>query len=56
MCIRDRWKAYEGAIGNFQIGLQYSYTDRVAFEGVGGSPSANINMGFASFRYYPYQL
>jgi hypothetical protein len=54
--VGEWWKAYEGAIGNFQIGLQYSYTDRVAFEGVGGSPSANINMGFASFRYYPYQL
>jgi hypothetical protein len=54
--VGEWWKAYEGTIGNFQIGLQYSYTDRVAFEGVGGSPSANISMGFASFRYYPYQL
>ncbi len=55
LIVGEWWKAYEGAIGNFQIGLQYSYTDRVAFEGVGGAPSANINMGFASFRYYPYQ-
>jgi hypothetical protein len=55
LIVGEWWKAYEGAIGNFQIGLQYTYTDRVAFEGVGGAPSANINMGFASFRYYPYQ-
>ena len=46
---------YQGPIGNFQIGLQYSYTDRKAFSGVGGAPSTNINMGFISFRYYPYQ-
>jgi type II secretory pathway pseudopilin PulG len=49
------WKVYQGEIGNFQIGLQYSYTKRKAFEGVGGAPSADINMGFFSFRYYPYQ-
>jgi hypothetical protein len=54
--VGEWWKAYQGTIGNFQIGLQYSYTDRVAFAGVGGAPSANLNMGFASFRYYPYQL
>jgi hypothetical protein len=54
--VGEWWKAYAGAIGNFQIGLQYSYTDREAFAGVGGAPSANISMGFASFRYYPYQL
>ena len=49
------WKVYQGDIGNFQIGLQYSYTKRKAFTGVGGAPSADINMGFFSFRYYPYQ-
>ena len=46
---------YQGEIGNFQIGLQYSYTERKAFSGVGGDPIANISMGFVSFRYYPYQ-
>ncbi|HLY65259.1 MAG TPA: hypothetical protein VKU60_06985, partial [Chloroflexota bacterium] len=49
------WKVYQGTIGNFQIGLQYSYTDRKAFAGMGGAPSTSINMGFISFRYYPYQ-
>lgn len=49
------WKVYQGEIGNFQIGLQYSYLDRKTFSGVGGDPSTNISMGFVSFRYYPYQ-
>ncbi|MGH8207922.1 MAG: hypothetical protein ACRETK_14195 [Steroidobacteraceae bacterium] len=49
------WKVYQGAIGNVQIGLQYTYEDRLAFTGVGGAPSANMNMAFFSFRYYPYQ-
>jgi hypothetical protein len=55
LMIGEWWKAYQGVIGNFQIGLQYSYTDRVAFHGVGGAPSTSENMGFVSFRYYPYQ-
>lgn len=55
LVLGDWWKAYEGPIGNFQIGLQYSYTDRIAFTGIGGQPSTSINMGFISFRYYPYQ-
>lgn len=53
--IGEWWKVYQGDIGNFQIGLQYSYTERQAFTGVGGDPIANISMGFVSFRYYPYQ-
>ena len=53
--VGEWWKAYQGSIGNFQIGLQYSYLDRKTFSGVGGDPSANISMGFVSFRYYPYQ-
>ena len=53
--VGEWWKVYQGAIGNFQIGLEYSYLDRKAFSGVGGDPSTNISMGFVSFRYYPYQ-
>ena len=49
------WKVYQGQIGNVQLGLQYSYTKKNTFAGVGGDPSATINMGFFSFRYYPYQ-
>jgi len=53
--IGDWWKAYQGPMGNFQVGLQYTYTDRIAFQGVGGAPSTNLSMAFVSFRYYPYQ-
>jgi outer membrane murein-binding lipoprotein Lpp len=53
--VGEWWKVYQGDIGNFQIGLQYSYLDRKTFSGVGGDPSTNISMGFVSFRYYPYQ-
>jgi hypothetical protein len=49
------WKVYQGDIGNFQIGLEYSWLERKAFSGVGGDPIANIGMGFVSFRWYPYQ-
>jgi len=55
VAIGNWWKVYQGDIGNFQIGLQYSYLERQAFSGVGGDPVANISMGFVSFRYYPYQ-
>jgi len=51
----DWWKVYEGPIGNFQIGLQYTYEQRYAFLGMGAAPTTNISMGFVSFRYYPYQ-
>jgi hypothetical protein len=46
---------WQGDIGNFQVGLEYSYLKRKAFDGVGGAPDADINMGFVSFRWYPYQ-
>jgi outer membrane murein-binding lipoprotein Lpp len=55
IAVGEWWKVYTGEIGNFQIGLQYSYLQRRAFTGVGGDPIANISMGFASFRWYPYQ-
>jgi hypothetical protein len=49
------WKVYQGDIGNFQVGLEYSRLERKAFSAVGGDPIANIGMGFVSFRWYPYQ-
>lgn len=55
IAVGEWWKVYQGEIGNVQIGLQYSYLERKTFSGVGGDPSANISMGFVSFRYYPYQ-
>ena len=47
-------KFYQGSFGRAQIGLQYSYTQRQLFEGVGGKPQTHNNMAFVSFRYYPF--
>ncbi len=47
-------KLYQGSFGRAQVGAQYSYTERQAFAGVGGAPRAKQNMGFVSFRYYPF--
>jgi hypothetical protein len=49
------WKYYQGKLGNLQFGLQGEYFQKNAFDGVGGAPSANMFVGMASFRYYPYQ-
>jgi hypothetical protein len=44
-----------GKYGRYQMGLQYSYTERKAFAGAEGvAPTANDSMVFASFRYYPF--
>ena len=47
-------KFYTGPWGQIRIGLQYSYVERNAFSGVGGSPQAHENMLYTSFRYYPF--
>ena len=49
-------KFYQGSFGRAQIGLQYSYTQRQLFEGIGvsGRPQTSNSMGFVSFRYYPF--
>ncbi len=46
---------YDGSYGRMRIGAQYSYTHNTAFVGIGGSPHADDNMIFTSFRYYPFQ-
>jgi hypothetical protein len=51
------YKPFIGKFGRYQIGLQYSYTERKAFSGNGAlniAPIANDSMMFASFRYYPF--
>jgi hypothetical protein len=48
------FKPYMGAFGRFQYGLQYSYSQRESFEGLGGAPTANQNIVMASMRYYPF--
>ncbi|NIJ33316.1 hypothetical protein [Sphingomonas oligoaromativorans] len=47
-------KLYQGSYGRAQVGIQYSYTQRQLFAGVGGMPQVSQNMGFLSFRYYPF--
>jgi len=48
-------KVYNGPFGQFRVGVEYSYTERKAFLGIGGAPSTNDNMIFTSIRYYPFQ-
>jgi hypothetical protein len=49
------YKPWNGKSGRYQVGLQYSYTERKAFAGAAGiAPIANDSMVFASFRYYPF--
>ena len=47
-------KFYQGPFGRAQIGFQWSYTQRQLFAGIGGEPQTHNNMGFVSFRYYPF--
>jgi len=47
-------KPFAGPYGHFQWGLQYSYTERHAFYGIGGAPETGENMIMYSFRYYPF--
>ncbi len=47
-------KIYQGPFGRAQVGAQYSYTERSSLGGVGGEILAKQNMGFLSFRYYPF--
>ncbi len=45
---------YDGPAGKIRVGLQYSYTVRDSFQGVGGAYKGTENMVFGSFRYYPF--
>jgi hypothetical protein len=47
-------KPYMGSFGRFQYGLQYSYSQRRSFEGLGGAPIGDQSMVLASLRYYPF--
>jgi hypothetical protein len=48
------FKPYMGSFGRFQYGLQYSYSQRKSFDGLGGAPTANQNIVMASMRFYPF--
>ncbi len=45
------YRFYKGASGTVQWGMQYSYTKRDTWVGLGAQPSGNDNMLFTSFRY-----
>lgn len=45
---------YQGSYGVVKAGLQYSYTQRLAFEGIGGAPRTDDNIVMAQIRYYPF--
>jgi hypothetical protein len=48
------YNLYKGDFGIVRLGAQYSYTHRDIFSGIGGAPSTDDQMVFASFRYYPF--
>jgi hypothetical protein len=45
------YRFYKGSAGTLQWGLQYSYTSRNTWSGLGVQPQAIDNMLFSSFRY-----
>ena len=47
-------KVYMGKHGTVSLGLQYAYAQRELFDGVGGAPTADDNIVYASVRYYPF--
>jgi len=48
-------KLYVGSFGRVQWGMQYSYTERDSFSGIGGvAAKGDENIVMTSFRYYPF--
>ena len=45
---------YKGPFGRLAGGLQYSFTQRYGYYGIGGSPERNENTFLTSLRYYPF--
>ena len=45
---------YQGKYGTLKAGVQYSYNQRFAFEGVGGAPKTDDNIVMTQIRYYPF--
>ncbi|MGH6846043.1 MAG: hypothetical protein ACREC0_00995 [Methylocella sp.] len=45
---------YKGPFGKLSGGLQYSFTQKFGFAGVGGTPKRDENIFFTSLRYYPF--
>ncbi|WP_395667133.1 hypothetical protein [Methylocella sp.] len=47
-------KIYQGSFGQLRAGLQYSYTQKASFNGVGGTAKADDSMVLGSLRYFPF--
>jgi hypothetical protein len=45
---------YKGPFGRLTGGLNYSFTQKFGFDGIGGTPKRNENTFFTSLRYYPF--
>jgi hypothetical protein len=45
---------WQGRYGTVKAGVQYSYNQRFAFEGVGGAPKTDDNIIMTQLRYYPF--
>ncbi|MGH6850366.1 MAG: hypothetical protein ACREDD_07965, partial [Methylocella sp.] len=45
---------YKGPFGRIAGGVQYSFTQKFGFNGIGGTPERNENIFFTSLRYYPF--
>ena len=43
-----------GPFGRLADGLQYSFTQKFGFNGIGGTPERNEHTFFTSLRYYPF--
>jgi TolA-binding protein len=46
------YRFYKGSAGTAQLGMQYSYSKRALWSGVGGGPAGVENQVYSSFRYY----
>jgi outer membrane murein-binding lipoprotein Lpp len=46
---------YSGRFGTLKAGVQYSYNQRLAFDGVGGAPRTDDSIVMTQVRYYPFQ-
>ncbi|VTZ28584.1 hypothetical protein MPC1_9740003 [Methylocella tundrae] len=51
MCIRA---SYQGDFGQLRVGMQYSFTQKYSFPGIGGTAKAQENIVMGSIRYYPF--
>ena len=49
------WRFYHGGFGTVQAGVQYSYTRRDIFQGIGGHAGTDENTVLTSLRFSPFQ-